>query len=166
MNGPVRVTASHARAKILETTGQVDANAFVIDFAGSRGRVSLNAEAEINLKTLAVLYGRYVGSHRGKAPPGPEEFRKFIKGMGKQQLEALKVTDPEKLFKSPRDNQPYVILYNVPAGVPGPQGAAVIGYEKEGSGGKRYVAFNNGGVEEVDEDRFKQLVPAHRPAGK
>jgi len=50
MAGPVRVTASHARAKILGTTGQVDADAFVIDFAGSRGRVTLSAEAEINLR--------------------------------------------------------------------------------------------------------------------
>lgn len=56
MNGPVRVTASHARAKILETTGQVDADAFVIDFAGSRGRVSLSAEAEINLRITASKF--------------------------------------------------------------------------------------------------------------
>ena len=56
MHGPVRVTATHARAKILETTGQVDANAFVIDFAGSRGRISLNAEAEINLRITASKF--------------------------------------------------------------------------------------------------------------
>ena len=56
MHGPVRVTASHARAKILETTGQVDANAFAIDFAGSRGRISLDAEAEINLRMTASKF--------------------------------------------------------------------------------------------------------------
>lgn len=56
MSGPVRITASHARAKILETTGQVDADAFVIDFAGSRGRVSLSAETEINLKVTASKF--------------------------------------------------------------------------------------------------------------
>jgi hypothetical protein len=56
MSGPLRVTASHARAKILETTGQVDADAFVVDFAGSRGRVSLSAEAEINLKMTASKF--------------------------------------------------------------------------------------------------------------
>ena len=48
--GPVRVTATHARATILGTTGRVDASAFVVDFAGSRGIVNLSAEAEINLK--------------------------------------------------------------------------------------------------------------------
>jgi hypothetical protein len=56
MAGPVRVTATHARATILDTTGQVDATAFVMDFAGSRGRVSLTAEAEINLQMRAVRF--------------------------------------------------------------------------------------------------------------
>ena len=75
MAGPVRVTATHARAKILDTTGQVDAAAFVIDFAGSRGRVNLSAEAEINLKmttpqfqgTLLAWAQRPV---RMRVPPG------------------------------------------------------------------------------------------------
>jgi hypothetical protein len=56
MAGPVRVTATHARAKILGTTGQLDAAAFVIDFAGSRGRVNLSAEAGINLKMTAPRF--------------------------------------------------------------------------------------------------------------
>jgi hypothetical protein len=56
MSGPVRVTASLARCKILETAGQVDADAYVIDFAGSRGRVSLHAETEINLSITASKF--------------------------------------------------------------------------------------------------------------
>jgi hypothetical protein len=56
MTGPVRVTATHGRARILDTTGQIDAAAFVVDFAGSRGRVSLSAEAEINLKMTAPRF--------------------------------------------------------------------------------------------------------------
>jgi hypothetical protein len=50
VTGPVRVTATHGRAKILDTTGKVDATGFVVDFAGSKGTVILSAEAEINLK--------------------------------------------------------------------------------------------------------------------
>ena len=56
ITGPVRVTATHARASILDTTGQVDVAAFVVDFAGSRGRVSLSAEAEINLKFSSARF--------------------------------------------------------------------------------------------------------------
>ena len=53
MKGPVRITASHARATVLDAIGQVDVTAFVIDFSGDRGQVTLSAEAEINMR----LYG-------------------------------------------------------------------------------------------------------------
>ena len=56
MTGPVRVTAIHARAKLLHTTGKVDATAFVVDFAGSEGTVILSAEAEINLKVTSLKF--------------------------------------------------------------------------------------------------------------
>ena len=53
MAGPVRIAATHARASVLDTTGQVDATAGVVDFAGSTGRITLSAEMEINLKITA-----------------------------------------------------------------------------------------------------------------
>jgi ferric-dicitrate binding protein FerR (iron transport regulator) len=52
--GPVRIAATHARATVLNTCGQVDATAGVVDFAGSRGRVTLSTEAEIDLKIWAM----------------------------------------------------------------------------------------------------------------
>src|SRR5437879_6172080 len=55
MTGPLRVATSHSRATILDTTGQVDADALVVDFAGSRGRVNLSAD-EINLKMTAPQF--------------------------------------------------------------------------------------------------------------
>jgi hypothetical protein len=56
MTGPVRVTAIHARTTILNTTGKVDATAFVVDFAGSAGTVILSAEAGINLKLTSLKF--------------------------------------------------------------------------------------------------------------
>lgn len=56
MAGPVRVTAIHGRATLLDTTGKVDANAFVVDFAGAEGTVILSAEAEINLKLTSLKF--------------------------------------------------------------------------------------------------------------
>lgn len=56
MAGPVRVAAIHGRARVLNTTGKVDATGFVVDFAGSRGTVILGAEAEINLKLTAASF--------------------------------------------------------------------------------------------------------------
>lgn len=57
-SGPVRVTATHGRAKVLGTTGKVDAIGFVVDFEGSRGTVLLTAEAEINLKLSSRFDGQ------------------------------------------------------------------------------------------------------------
>jgi len=73
--GSVRVAATHARARVLETTGQVDVTAAVIDFAGSRGRVTLSAEAEVNLKMTATQFDGILTawaqrSVRLRIPPG------------------------------------------------------------------------------------------------
>jgi hypothetical protein len=56
LKGPVRVAATHGRTTILNTTGQVDAIAMVVDFAASNGRVTLSAEAEINMKLSTVRF--------------------------------------------------------------------------------------------------------------
>jgi len=60
--GTVRVAAIHARATILDTSGQVDATAFVIDFAGSQGHVTLSADADINLKMRAAHFNGTVSA--------------------------------------------------------------------------------------------------------
>jgi hypothetical protein len=73
--GPVRIAATHGRATILNTTGQVDAIAMAVDFAGSGGRVTLSAEAEINMKLSAsrfegTLLAWAQRSVRTLVPPG------------------------------------------------------------------------------------------------
>jgi hypothetical protein len=50
MSGPVRITSVGGRATILNTTGTVDADGYVIDFAGTRGHVMLTSFSEIDLK--------------------------------------------------------------------------------------------------------------------
>ncbi len=54
--GPLRAAALHGRLTLLNTLGQVDAIGRTIDFAGSRGRVVLSAEADINLKLTAERF--------------------------------------------------------------------------------------------------------------
>lgn len=116
-------------------------------------------EPVVHLKALAVLYGRYVGSHRGQSPPSEAEFKKFIQSLPKTELETLKVADVDSLFISPRDNQPYQVQYNIPLPPPGPQGAPVVAYEQTGSGGERYVATSLGDVQLVDEAKFQEVAP-------
>jgi len=63
MHGPVRVSASHARTTIMDTTGRVDVNGDVVDFVGAKGTVQLNASSEIDLKlTQSTFEGSLTAS--------------------------------------------------------------------------------------------------------
>ncbi len=65
MSAPVRVTATHARASILNTTGNVDADGGVVDFGGSKGRVTLTASMEMNLKMTATHFDGVMNAWSG-----------------------------------------------------------------------------------------------------
>lgn len=112
-----------------------------------------------NLKPLSVLYGQFIGQHRGQPPKDEAEFKAFVKALDPSVLKALNVADAESLFISSRDKQPYGIVYGAASGPPGPAGQPVVIYEQIGVGGRRYVASTLGAIEEVDEAKFKTLVP-------
>ena len=58
LSGPVRISA-RGRATILHTTGIVDADGEIVDFAGARGRVMLNSFSETDIKLTGP---RFLGS--------------------------------------------------------------------------------------------------------
>lgn len=165
-----------------------------------------------HLKPLMIFCGQFTGQNRGRPPANDDELKAFIKSKGPEAIKAFNVTDADALFISPRDNQPYVIMYDkLGGGVPGmggpggvgpgmvgpggvgpgaatPGGAGASGpgsgtpgtagssaggasglggqpvaaYESTGVGGKRFVASALGAVEEVDEQKFRELVPTAR----
>jgi hypothetical protein len=55
MAGPVRISAL-GRALFLNTTGEVDAFAMIVDYSGSQGSVSLNASWDIDIKVTATNF--------------------------------------------------------------------------------------------------------------
>lgn len=114
---------------------------------------------EANVKNIAIFYGRYMSQNRGRTPPDREALKKFIASHPAAELAALKITAVEQLFVSPRDEQPYVVLYGAKLPPPGPSGSPVVAYEKDGVEGRRFVAFANAGVDELDDARFRELVP-------
>jgi hypothetical protein len=62
--------------------------------------------------------------------------------------------DLDGIFISPRDNQKYVVRYNLK---PAPGGATrAVAWEATGQGGLRYVALSVGYVEEYDDETFRQ----------
>lgn len=126
----------------------------------SRG-LSPSVTESSGLKPLAVFYGRYQSQHRGKPPEKESEFRKFLDALPASELLSFNVKSIDEILVSPRDHQPYTILYGFPKGPPeGPGGVPIIAYEQTGVGGRRLVASSLGGVEEVDEARFQKLVPS------
>lgn len=130
----------------------------VIVWAGCAPQTESKKQQESRLKPLSLLYGQYMGQHRGQPPQNEEEFKKFVAAQ-KSFLNQFGITDAATLFISERDGQPYVVIYGAPKGPAALAGQPVIAYEKVGVGGKRFVATQLGAVEEVDEARFKELVP-------
>jgi hypothetical protein len=118
------------------------------------------SESEKNLKALSVFYGQYLGTHRGQSPPDEAEFKKYVRSLPAEQLKVFNVEpgDVDKLFISPRDNQPYGIAYKSKAGPPGESGAPMVIWEQSGRNGKRYVADAVGKVEEIDDATFQKRL--------
>lgn len=114
---------------------------------------------ESHLKALAVCYGKFIQQNKGQPPKDEAEFKAFIQKLGPSQIPGG-AADLDSLFISPRDRQPYVVRYGLDRSqmMPGPN-MPVVAYEQTGLEGKRYVADMVGGVREVDEAKFKELVP-------
>ncbi len=120
----------------------------------------VESESEAHLKKLAVGYGRYIRKY-GKTPRNGKALKDFLKTLKKEKSAALIVDNVEKLFHSPRDNQPYVVNYGLKQqGIPNPHRPPIIAYEKQGKKGKRLVAFITTEVREVEEAEFQELLKA------
>jgi hypothetical protein len=116
---------------------------------------SVQREAPSNLKALLALYSQAT-TRLGHRPRTENEFKDYVSKNGSSFLDAYKIASADHLFISPRDNQPYVVIYGPP-----PQGlaAGVVAYEQTGVDGGRQIGFDLGNIDHVDDARFRQLVP-------
>lgn len=106
------------------------------------------------LRTVTTFYTA-MQSKQGRAPTNEQEFKTFISQNGGPMLEQAGVASVDELFVSERDGQPFVVLYKPSTAVQ----SDVIAHEGAGVNGKRLVAHSMGAIEEVDETRFRELVP-------
>ncbi len=106
-----------------------------------------------NLRKVAAAYNAAV-AQLGRPPGSEAELRPFLSKEG----------DPDALLRSPNDGQPYVILYGTDPRKGKTLQPLIIGYEKTGRGGRRFVFTAMNVVEMVDED-FKKgnFPPGHQP---
>ncbi len=109
------------------------------------------------LLALSMLYARYQNANQGRSPASEEQFKTFIREYGNKIQELVQTDDADAVFTSLRDGQPYVVLYGKATAQQ--QSSGLVAYETEGADGKRYVGYRLGYVEEVDEERFRQLIP-------
>jgi hypothetical protein len=124
---------------------------------GGCGQRETNAPQEGNkLGALAVLYGRYVGSHSGRMPPNQQEFVKFINQSGAPILKQFGLAQAEEIFAPNENGQSIVVRYGA-SSVTDPN--PIIAYESQPDDGKRKVVRSTGAVEELAEAEFRQQVP-------
>jgi len=136
---------------------------------GCSGDKKIAHEQQKHLSKLARAYGFYVRKHQGNRPPTMTALKEYVKQMSPEDLASanLEASEVDSMFISTRDGQEYML--RTITGAAGPPGAGgvpggggfetVVLYEKEGKDGKRLVAYETTRVEEVDEEKFKQLVP-------
>jgi hypothetical protein len=105
------------------------------------------------VRVLTMLYTR-TSSQLGRNPKDEQEFKEKLKSYDLA-LDKAGVSSIDELFISERDGQPLGIYYG-----PHPPGSDVVVYEQTGVDGMRYVGHRIGMVEEVDEAKFRELVPA------
>jgi hypothetical protein len=128
-------------------------------FIAGCGEDPLKSVAARRLKGLATMYLDYAAA-KGGGPPNEEAFKKHLNTVEKFVLSGNGM-DPSAIneaFISPRDNQPWVILYGVGIGRISGDSAPLVAYEKTGVKGKHLVAFANTKLDHVDENGLKELL--------
>jgi hypothetical protein len=111
-------------------------------------------EAKVRLTKVLRLYKAYVEKNR-KGPATEQALRDFGQKLSpKERDEYLIGDDLDGIFTSPRDQEKYVIRYNLKLDPGGPTRA--VAWEAQGQGGKRFVALSMGYVEEYDDETFQQ----------
>ena len=109
------------------------------------------AKQRTGLGALAKAYGQYSSSHRGMPPKSEKALKEFIESQGPAFLNSLGVDTIDDMFISPRDGEPYVVIYG--------KRRPIVAYEAVGVDGTRWVAHDLGGAEELDEATFREKVP-------
>ena len=114
-------------------------------------QTKMQGEVAGTLSTIAKAY-LAATQKNGRAPNGPDELKPFLPPD----------SDQEAMFRSTRDGQPFVILWGADPRTGMDLKPLVIAYEKDGSGGNRFVYTAMGVMQMTDEDFAQANFPAGR----
>ena len=112
-----------------------------------------------NLRALGMEYGRYMQTHRGRAPESAGEFRKFLATAAPDAWARFGVSEVDQLFVSPRDGAAMIVLYGKQIGPAGTAGLPWIAHEPQSTNGYRYVVGAAGAIVEMDDAEFQETFP-------
>ncbi len=114
-------------------------------FAGCTGATVEQRPVDATRQRLIALGQAYVQTFaKGKAPTKLADLEPALKALG----------DPDELARSPRDGQPFVILWGTRFTEPD---AKIYMHEQSGKGGTRFVLLTDGSSFEVSEERFQNM---------
>jgi hypothetical protein len=113
------------------------------------------APSEQHILRMVTIWMQYKREHKNKAPASVDELKAYAKKLSKEKQQQYGVDDPDKMFVSPRDNQPYG-MNKVGAEMGGMN--KVLFYEQVGVNGLRMTASTIGTVAELDESEFRRWV--------
>lgn len=107
------------------------------------------------LEKLFNLYRAYTDTNR--KPPASEQALKdyAAKLSPTERADRLVGDDVEGIFTSPRDNEKFVIKYNIK---PDPAVNRALAWESKGHNGLHFVALTMGYVVEYDAEQLKQYT--------
>ena len=130
-------------------------------FAAGCSDDAVNSPTALKMKGLANAYLDHVVGASG--PPADEKALKtHMKGL-RASVQYDYQIDPNNIdasFKSDRDNEPLVVIYNKGIGKISGDSKHVIAHEKTGKNGKKLVVFASTKVDHVDEAELEQLKSA------
>jgi hypothetical protein len=112
-------------------------------------------EEQQNILYILRAYCKFNGE-RQRTPASLDELKPLLKEFG----------DPEKIVRSPRDGQPYVLVGGLDISrVPSGGVLPVVAYERIGVDGKRQVIDLRGTIRLLTPEEFGKLKfpPSHKP---
>jgi hypothetical protein len=116
-------------------------------------------QANRQLSLIAEMYGNYMQEHGGAPPKDEAAFKTFLAKYAARRLEPYNVESVDELLVSPRDEQPFVVVYGKKLVSKDAPNAPWAAYEHTGVDGKRLAVQVRGVLEEYPPDEFSAKVP-------
>lgn len=124
---------------------------------GDTGSELMRSANGTNIKKLANLYNKFQAEHNWTGPKDQADFKAYIEKLEPHILADfnLEPSNIDEAFKSSRDNEPFVIRWEVKGGM---GSVEPVIFEKTGVDGKRQVAFTGMKLEEVDDSQYENYM--------